>query len=78
MMEGSTVKQAKAIVLTIEEGTQEAYRVLEALPQVGIDLDALTQRLEDEGVAKFNQAFEQLMAALKEKRADLPRVAVTI
>ena len=70
MMEGSTVKQAKAIVLTIEEGTQEAYRVLEALPQVGIDLYALTQRLEDEGVAKFNQAFEQLMAALKEKRAD--------
>jgi transaldolase/glucose-6-phosphate isomerase len=53
----------------LEEGTQEAYRVLEALGQVGVDLDALTQELEDEGVTKFSQAFEQLMAALQEKRA---------
>jgi transaldolase/glucose-6-phosphate isomerase len=53
----------------LEEGTQEAYRVLEALRQVGVDLDASTQELEDEGVTKFNQAFEQLMAALQEKQA---------
>ena len=53
----------------LEEGTQEAYRMLEALPQAGVDLDALTQELEDEGVTKFSQAFEQLMAALQEKRA---------
>jgi transaldolase len=52
----------------LEEGTQEAYRVLEGLKQVGIDLDALTQQLEDEGVEKFNKAFDQLMAALSEKR----------
>lgn len=53
----------------LEEGTQEAYRVLEGLHQAGIDLDALAQELEDEGVAKFNQAFEQLMVALREKQA---------
>ena len=53
----------------LEEGTQEAYRVLEGLHQAGIDLDALTQELEDEGVKKFSQAFEQLMAALKEKQS---------
>lgn len=53
----------------LEEGMQEAYRVLEALRQVGVDLDASTQELEDEGVTKFSQAFEQLMAALQEKRA---------
>ena len=53
----------------LEEGTEEAYRILEALRQAGIDLDALTQQLEDEGVAKFSQAFEQLMAALRDKRA---------
>jgi transaldolase len=62
----------------LEEGTQEAYRVLEALPQVGIDLDALTQQLEDEGVTKYNQAFDQLMAALKEKRATPSEEAVKI
>jgi transaldolase len=55
-------------VSRLEEGTQEAYQVLEGIRQAGIDLDALTQELEDEGVTKFNQAFEQLMAALQEKR----------
>ena len=53
----------------LEEGTQEAYRVLEGLHEAGIDLDAVTQELEDEGVTKFSQAFEKLMAALQEKRA---------
>jgi transaldolase/glucose-6-phosphate isomerase len=52
----------------LEEGTQEAYRVMKGLRQAGIDLDTLTQELEDEGVKKFSQAFEQLMAALKEKQ----------
>ena len=63
--------------LRLEEGTQEAYRVLEGLRQAGIDLDALTQELEDEGVKKFSQAFEQLMAALREKRAASSREPVS-
>jgi transaldolase len=53
----------------LEEGTQAAYRGLEGLRQAGIDLDALTQKLEDEGVTKFSEAFEQMMAALQEKCA---------
>jgi len=53
----------------LEEGRQEAYRILEALRQAGVDLDASTQELEDEGVTAFSQAFEQLMAALQEKQA---------
>ena len=52
----------------LEEAIQESYRVLDGLKQAGIDLDALTQQLEDEGVKKFNQAFEQLMTALSEKQ----------
>lgn len=38
---------------------------LERLPELGIDLDAATQQLEDEGVDKFNKAFDQLFDALK-------------
>ena len=53
----------------LEKGVQEGYQVLEGLRQAGIDLDALTQQLEDEGVKKFSQAFEQLIIALREKRA---------
>jgi transaldolase len=56
----------------LEEGVYNAYHVLEGLRRAGIDLDVLTQQLEDEGVAKFNQAFDQLMAALSEKTALKP------
>jgi transaldolase len=57
-------------VSQLEEGTQAAYQVLDGLQQAGIDLDQLTQQLEDEGVAKFIQAFEKLMSVLAKKRAD--------
>ncbi len=53
----------------LEEDVQEAYRVLDALPQAGIDLDEVTQQLEDEGVEKFSKAFEKLTSVLQEKRA---------
>ncbi len=53
---------------SLEEGVEESYRKLELLTQAGLDLDAMTQQLEDEGVDKFDQAFKQLMGALKEKR----------
>jgi len=52
----------------LETGVREAYHILEGLRQAGLDLDAFTQELEDEGVTKFSKAFEQLMAALQEKR----------
>lgn len=52
---------------SLEEGTQEAYQVLDRLPEAGIDLDSVTQQLEEEGVEKFIKAFDKLMAALKEK-----------
>ena len=55
--------------LSLEKGTLEAYSVLEGLRQAGIDINELTRQLEHEGVAKFSKAFDQLMAALSEKRA---------
>jgi transaldolase/glucose-6-phosphate isomerase len=35
---------------------------------LGVDLDAITQQLQDDGVAKFAQSFESLMATIAEKR----------
>ncbi len=46
-----------------------ARRVLDSLSDVGIDLDATTQQLEDEGVEKFDKAFDKLIHAVEEKRA---------
>jgi transaldolase/glucose-6-phosphate isomerase len=53
----------------LEEHVPEAYEVLDHLPQVGVDLNKVTQQLEDEGVEKFNKPFDQLMATLEEERA---------
>jgi transaldolase len=49
-----------------EDGVQAAD-TLRRLSEAGIDLDAVTQQLEDEGVQKFVKAFDVLMNTLKEK-----------
>lgn len=48
----------------LEEGVDEARALLARLPELGIDIDAVAQQLEDEGVEKFSQPFDKLMAAL--------------
>jgi transaldolase len=48
---------------------ERARAVIGELPGLGIDLDALTQRLEEEGVGKFVQAFDQLLAAVRTRQA---------
>ncbi len=48
---------------------ERAREVLEALPKLGIDIDQVTQQLEDEGVDKFNQPFDKLMQAVQSKQA---------
>jgi transaldolase len=51
----------------LEQDMREAARVLGRLSELGIDLDKVTQQLEDEGVAKFNEPFDKLMASLERK-----------
>jgi transaldolase len=51
----------------LEQDTDEAYRVLQQLPALGINIDKVTQQLEEEGVEKFNQPFDDLMETLAKK-----------
>jgi len=51
----------------LTEAVEEAASVLRSLSQLGITLDQVTRQLESEGVEKFNQAFDKLMNALKQK-----------
>jgi len=51
------------------ERMDHAHAVLEQLPKLGVDLAAVTQQLEDEGVTKFNQPFDKLMQAVQSKQA---------
>ncbi len=52
----------------ITEDVDSAHKVLEQLPPLGIDIDKITQQLEDHGVRKFDEAFEALMKSLETKR----------
>ena len=51
----------------LEEDVEGARWALAQLPKVGIKIDDITQKLEDEGVAKFNQPFDKLMETLKQR-----------
>ena len=50
----------------LQEGAVEARRVLEQLAPAGIDLDQVTQRLEDEGVEKFIKPFDHLLETIEQ------------
>ncbi len=49
----------------------DARKLLEELARVGVDYDDLTDTLEREGVQKFSDSFDELIAALAEKQAAL-------
>jgi transaldolase len=52
----------------LEQGLDQAQAVLRRLHEVGIRIDELTQRLEDEGVEKFVTPFDKLMETLEKER----------
>ncbi len=53
---------------SIEENIEDAKNTLEVLKEKGILLNEITQKLEDEGIVKFNKAFDQLLQAIESKR----------
>jgi transaldolase len=52
----------------LEQGLDKARQVLADLPKLGIDLNAATQQLEDEGVQKFIEPFGKLIDSVEKKR----------
>ena len=56
---------------TLTQGVDEARRQLETLKTLGIDLGAITQKLQEDGVVAFARPFDALMQSLAEKRERL-------
>jgi len=54
--------------LTVTEDVAKAQRILAQLAELGIEIDRITQQLEDEGVRKFDVAFDRLLEALEQRR----------
>jgi transaldolase len=55
----------------LEQGVEQAKRLLAELAAAGVDYDDLTETLEREGVEKFSASFDELLRALGEKQAAL-------
>jgi len=63
--------ESGTVASTLGEGLDEAYDQLRELADLGVDLDAITQKLLDDGVASFAKSFESLMAGVAVKSKNL-------
>ena len=57
--------------LTLEQGIEEAEKVLADLAEAGIDYDDVTETLEREGVEKFADSFTELLEGIRAKSGEL-------
>lgn len=53
---------------TLTVGADEARQTLAKLAELNVDLDAITEQLQADGVDSFAKAFDKLLAAIAEKK----------
>ena len=53
---------------TLTQNIDEANKAMAELKEKGIDIDQITQKLEDEGIEKFNQAYEKLIKSIDDQK----------
>ena len=58
-------------VETLTTNVEEANNVMDELKENGIDIDKITQKLEDEGIEKFNKAYEKLIKSIDDQKRKL-------
>jgi transaldolase len=56
---------------TVLEGVDEAERLLEDLRDAGVDYDDVVETLEEEGIRKFTDSFDELIDGIRAKRGAL-------
>jgi transaldolase/glucose-6-phosphate isomerase len=59
------------VAVTVSDDLEGAQVRLDQLASLGIDLEAITQKLQNDGVAAFAQSFGSLMASIEAKREKL-------
>lgn len=59
------------VAQSVEQGVDEAHSVVVELESLGISMDQVTHELLDEGIQKFSEPFEALLAAIAEKTKQL-------
>ena len=58
---------------TIDAAVEDAQRTLDRLEAIGVSMTDVGRTLEDEGVASFTKSFDELLATLAAKAAELRR-----
>jgi transaldolase len=59
------------VASTLERGLDEARQLFEELARAGVDYDDVTRVLEEEGVQKFAESFDELLEGIAVKRGEL-------
>jgi len=59
------------VTLTVEEGLDEARSLLRELAHLGVDVDDVTETLEEEGVQKFDDSLQELFDGIRARRGEL-------
>jgi transaldolase len=59
---------------TLTKEVDAARKLLDDLAKAGVDYDDVVETLEQEGVQKFADSFEELLAGIRAKRGELARV----
>ncbi len=59
------------VTRTVDADFDSAQATLDGLAEVGVDLDEVSAVLEEQGVASFTKAFDELIGALGTKAAEL-------
>jgi transaldolase/transaldolase/glucose-6-phosphate isomerase len=52
----------------LEENLSTVYQTLDRLKEIGIDINEIAQKLEEEGIEKFNKPYEKVLKAIAEQK----------
>ncbi len=58
---------------TLETGIEHAQDQIDSLKRLGLDLDAITTKLEEDGVKSFAASFDALMNSISQKSAEVSK-----
>ncbi|RMG91951.1 MAG: transaldolase [Chloroflexi bacterium] len=61
---------------TLEKDLDKAHHILDTLPQLGINLNEITEQLQQDGVKAFAHSFDQLMGAIENKQTALQKTTI--
>jgi transaldolase len=64
-------ERSGTVARTVDRDVDDATRVMDELDAVGVDMADVSRTLESEGVAAFAKSYDELLASLERKAAEL-------